>query len=66
MGSKYPLDRRPGASDFSVGPVNSQPHKSSGLVFFHIKSLYDIFNKKYAQMLPLSLIFLRTSIIKMH
>ena len=26
---------RPGASDFSVGPVNSQPDKSAGLVFLN-------------------------------
>ena len=40
QGSKYPLDRRPVASDFSGGPVNSQSDKSGGLVFFNWIKIY--------------------------
>lgn len=35
QGSKVTLDHRPGASDFSVGPVNSQTDKPGDLVFFN-------------------------------
>ncbi len=36
QGLKLTLDRRPEASDFSIRPVNLQPYKSGGLVFFNI------------------------------